>query len=82
MYDNVYLTPFGRKLNTDLIQWINSTRRSIREFKLHVYGKGQTSDSSWEFLKMENERIKTAQKIFMDEKVRENTNLCVGKNEQ
>ena len=31
---------------------------------------------------MENERIKTAQKIFMDKKVRENTNLCVGKNEQ
>ena len=82
MYDNVYLTPFGRKLNTDLIQWIGSTRRSIREFKLHVYGKGQTSDSTWEFLKMENERIKTAQKIFMDEKVRENTNLCVEKNEQ
>ena len=31
---------------------------------------------------MENERIKTTQKIFMDEKVRENTNLCVEKNEQ
>ena len=54
MYDNVYLTPFGRKLIIDLIQLIGSTRRSIREFKLHVYGKRQTSDSSWEFLKMEN----------------------------
>ena len=28
---------------------------------------------------MENERIKTAQKILMDEKVGENTNLCVEK---
>ena len=79
MYENVYLTSFGRKLITDLIQLIGSTQRSIREFKLHVYGKRQTSDLSWEFLKMENERIKTAQKIFMDKKVRENTNLCVEK---
>ena len=31
-----------------------------REFKLHVYCKRQTSDSSWEFLKIENEQIKTA----------------------
>ena len=60
MYDNVDLTSFGRKLITDLIQLIGSTRRSIREFKLHVYGKRQTSDSSWEFLKMENERIKNS----------------------
>ena len=36
--------------------------RHIREFKLHVYGKRQTSDSSWQFLKIENEQIKTAQK--------------------
>ena len=42
-------------------------------------GKRQTADSSWEFLKMENERIKTAQKILMAKKVRENTNLCVEK---
>ena len=28
---------------------------------------------------MENERIKKAQKILMDKKVRENTNLCVEK---
>ena len=31
---------------------------------------------------MENEQIKTAQEILMDKKLRENTNLCVGKNEQ
>ena len=32
-----------------------------REIKLHVYEKRQTSDSSWEFLKIENKQIKTAQ---------------------
>ena len=31
------------------------------EVKLQVYGKLQTLDSSWEFLKIENEQIKTAQ---------------------
>ena len=36
----------------------------IREFKLHVYAKRQTSDSSREFLRMENEQIKTPQKII------------------
>ena len=34
------------------------------------------SDSSWEFLKIENERIRTAQKILMDKKLPETTNLC------
>ena len=33
----------------------------VESFKLHVYGKRQTSDSSWEFLKIENEQIETAQ---------------------
>ena len=33
----------------------------IREVKLHLHGKQQTPDSSWEFLKIENEQIKTAQ---------------------
>ena len=31
-----------------------------REFKLHVCGKRQTPNSIWEFLKRENEQIKTA----------------------
>ena len=35
------------------------------------------SDSSWEFLKIENEQIKTAKKILMDKKLPETTNLCV-----
>ena len=47
---------------------------AMREFKLHVYGKRETSDSSWEFLKIENEHIKT---ILMDKKLRETTNSYV-----
>ena len=31
------------------------------EIKLHVHGKRQTSESSWEFLKIENKQIKTTQ---------------------
>ena len=36
----------------------------IREFKLHVYGKRQKSDLSWEFLKIENKQIKAAQNNY------------------
>ena len=32
-----------------------------REIKGHVYGKRQTSDSSWEILKIEIKQIKTIQ---------------------
>ena len=42
----------------------------IRECKLHVYDKRQT------LKKLENEQIKTNQKIFVDKKLRETTNLC------
>ena len=31
----------------------------IREIKIHAYRKRQTSDSSWEFLRIENKQIKT-----------------------
>ena len=31
----------------------------IREVKIHVYRKRQTSHSSWEFLRIENKQIKT-----------------------
>ena len=34
-------------------------RTDYRERKIHVYRKRQTSDSSWEFLKLENKQIKT-----------------------
>lgn len=38
-------------------------------FKLHVYGKQQVADSSWEpTVKIEKEHIKTAQKL-MDKKI-------------
>ena len=49
------------------------------KFKLYVYGKRQTSDSSWELLKIENEqkKLKIVQKILMDKKLRETTHLCV-----
>ena len=32
-----------------------------REMKIHVYDKRQTSDMSWEFLRIENKQIKTVQ---------------------
>ena len=35
--------------------------KNIREIKFHVYGKRQTSYSSWEFLKIKNKQIKTVQ---------------------
>ena len=31
------------------------------DFKSHVYDKRQTSDSSWEFVRIENKQIKTVQ---------------------
>ena len=49
---------------------------NIREFKLHVYGNRQTSDSSREFLKIENELIKRAQNDSYGQKLRETTYLC------
>ena len=33
--------------------------RNIKGIKIHVYCKRHTSDSSWEFLKIENKQIKT-----------------------
>ena len=50
-----------------LLPW---EKEHSREFKLHLHGKRQTSDSSWEFLKI-------AQKILMDKKLSETTYLCV-----
>ena len=50
-----------------------STMYNKREYKLHVYGKRQVEN----FSKIENEQIKTAQKILMDKKLHETTNLCV-----
>ena len=35
---------------------------NITEIKIHAYGKRQTADSSWDFLRIENKQIKTVQK--------------------
>ena len=32
-----------------------------RGIKIHVYAKRKTSDSNWEFLRIENKQIKTVQ---------------------
>ena len=46
-----------------LVLWpwrrFSTTKREIREIKIHGYRKRQTSDSSWEFLRIENKQIKT-----------------------
>ena len=41
------------------------TFRTLEVFKFHVYGNRQTSDSSWAFLRIEKEQIKTAQTHFL-----------------
>ena len=41
--------------------WEKPAAKNAKEIKSHVYGKQQTSDSSWEFLRIENEQIKTVQ---------------------
>ena len=50
---------------------------TIREVKIHVYGKRQTSDSSWEFLRMKNKQIKTVQNNFYGENWLETTYFWV-----
>ena len=49
-------------LNKEIIpteSYLNHAK--IREIKFHVYAKRQTSDSSWEFLRIENKQIATVQ---------------------
>ena len=41
------------------VLFVSSYTTAIREIKIHVYRKRQTSDSSWEFLRLENKKIKT-----------------------
>ena len=48
-----------------------------REIYSQVYGKQQTSDSCWEFLKIENRQIETAQNNSCRQKWHETTNFCV-----
>ena len=44
-----------RLLSGSLVQ------ETIRGIKIHVYAKRQTSDSNWEFLRIENKQIKIPQ---------------------
>ena len=37
----------------------------MTKIKIHVYAKRQTSDSSWEFLQIENKQIKMSRKMFV-----------------
>ena len=48
----------------------------IRGFNLHVYGKRQTSNSSWEFLKIKNEQIKIFQGTIISPKRNWKQFLC------
>ena len=56
---------FMWKHSVDLGLLIPSTTTEVQLQKspggTHVYGKRQTSDSSWNFLKIENEQIRTVQ---------------------
>ena len=36
-----------------------------REMKIHVYAQRQTSDSSWEFLRIEKKQIKNCPEQFL-----------------
>ena len=52
----------SHKLNmVDFSYFHQAYSANVRAYKLHVYGKRQTSDSSLEFPKIENKRIKAAQ---------------------
>ena len=55
-----YLNP---ALNNSALKFcgLRISMQNLVSIKLHVYGKRQTSDSSVEFLKIENEQIRTAQ---------------------
>ena len=43
------------------LSWTWRRKHWNREIKIHVYRKRQNSDSSWEFLRIENKQIKTVQ---------------------
>ena len=46
------------------IKLVGRLSKDITEIKIHVYRKRQKSDSSWEFLRIENKQIKTVQNDF------------------
>ena len=71
-----YVTTFPAIADRRAIVW-RSLKQIIRGFELQVYGKRQTSDSSWEFLQIKDEKKKQLKTILMDKKLREITNLRV-----
>ena len=52
---------FAKKHILKLVEWFSGHRGAIREIKILVYAKRQSSDSSWDFLRIENKQIKTVQ---------------------
>ena len=47
-------TDINRDFSTAHYRSSSGDNREIREIKIHVYGKRQTSDLSWEFLRLGN----------------------------
>ena len=52
---------FAKKCILKLVEWFSGHRGAIKEIKILIYAKQQTSDSSWDFLRIENKQIKTVQ---------------------
>ena len=52
---------FAKKHILKLVEWFSGHHGAIREIKILVYAKRQSSDSSWDFLRIENKQIKTVQ---------------------
>ena len=62
---------FIRKPFLQRKQWVK------KEIKIHVYRKRQTSDSSWQFLRVENQLIKTVPNDSCGSNWRKTTYSCV-----
>ena len=52
---------FAKKCILKLVEWFSGHRGAIKEIKILIYAKQQTSDSSWDSLRIENKQIKTVQ---------------------
>ena len=52
---------YPKKCILKLVEWFSGHHGAIKEIKILIYAKQQMSDSSWDFLKIENKQIKTVQ---------------------
>ena len=52
---------FAEKRILKLVERFSGHRGSIKEIKILIYAKWQMSDSSWDFLRIENKQMKTVQ---------------------